>query len=141
MDMTLASKGQRMLMAERAAVVDAQRNLLEIAKGVKVNGETEVEDFMLKSDVVMTHVNGIVKGAEQVGETNYDSTMGIVSVELEMPLYGGNGLSDAILPETVPAATQPPALSPDAVKLLSKYSGIVIEGAGSNGQPALSPAL
>jgi hypothetical protein len=40
-------KGKANLLAERAAVVDARRNLLEIIKGVHITSETVVEDYMV----------------------------------------------------------------------------------------------
>ena len=140
-DNTMTNKGQARLMAERGAVVDAQRNLLEVTQGVRVNGETMVEDYITKSDIVFSRVDGLVKGARQIGEAKYDSSMGIVSVELVMDLYGKKGVSDAIMPDQPSTpATQPP-LSAETVKLMSKYSSIVIQGAGTNAQPGLFPKL
>jgi hypothetical protein len=52
-------------MAERGAVVDAQRNLLEITEGVRVNGETVVKDYITQSDIIFSRVDGIVKGLKQ----------------------------------------------------------------------------
>src|SRR5512143_3389406 len=63
---------QARAMAERAAYVVALRNLLETVKGVRVDSETLVENFMVKSDVVRTRVDGIVKGARSV-RTSYMS--------------------------------------------------------------------
>src|SRR5512135_820135 len=50
---------QARAMAERAAFVVALRNLLEIVKGVRVDSETVVENFMIKSDVIRIRVEGI----------------------------------------------------------------------------------
>ena len=138
-DQTNANHGQARLMAERAATVDAQRKLLEIAKGVRVNGETVVEDMMLASDIVVSQVDGVVKGARQVGLTKFDSTMGVVSVELMMNMYGNDGLADAVRPKTEVPVTPP--TDPRAADLLSKYSSIVIQGAGTNGKPSMFPRL
>jgi hypothetical protein len=140
-DDKITNKGQAQLMAERGAVVDAQRNLLEVTQGVRVNGETMVEDYITRSDIVFSRVDGLVKGARQVGDATYDEAKGIVTVELVMDLYGKKGVSDAIMPDQ-PAApgTQPP-LSPETVKLLSKYSSVVIQGAGTNAKPGLFPKL
>lgn len=130
---------QAQLMAERAATVDAQRKLLEVIKGVRVNGETVVEDLMLKSDLVVTQVDGIVKGARQIGDAKLDKDKGIVSVELRLDLYGPDGLSDAIR-EPVPVPEKP--LSPKAVEVLSKYSSVVIQGAtGADGKPSIFPRI
>jgi len=57
---------QSRAMTERAAFVVALRNLLEAVKGVRVDSETLVENFMVKSDVIRTRVDGIVKGARIV---------------------------------------------------------------------------
>ena len=98
---------QAKLMAKRGAVVIAQRNLLEIVKGVNVTGETTVKDMITSSDYVYTRVDGVVKGAEQVGEIVEDN--GIMRVKLRMPLYATNGLASAIydnLPATNNGAAQ-----------------------------------
>ena len=50
----------------RAAKVDAMRNLLETVKGVSIDSNTLVEDFVVKKDVISARVAGIVKGAQMV---------------------------------------------------------------------------
>lgn len=87
---------QARAMAERAAVVVAYRNLLEIVKGVRVDSETMVENFMTKSDIIRTRVDGIVKGARIV-KTQYMSD-GSVEVSVAMPLKGA--LMDVLVPES-----------------------------------------
>lgn len=54
------------MMACRAAVVDAQRNLLESIQGVRVEGTTVVADMMLESDLIKTSVSGLLQGAQVV---------------------------------------------------------------------------
>ena len=51
------------LLACRAAIADAQRNLLEATKGVRVQATTVVEKYMLASDQVTTSVEGVVRNA------------------------------------------------------------------------------
>ncbi|MFB3894751.1 MAG: LPP20 family lipoprotein [bacterium] len=58
--------GQVRLLAERAAKADAYRNLLERVKGVRVEGETTVQDFVAKSDIVRTRVDGVLRGARVI---------------------------------------------------------------------------
>jgi hypothetical protein len=101
---------QARAMAERAAFVVALRNLLEVVKGVRVDSETTVENFMVKSDVIRTRVDGIVKGARLV-KTQYMSD-GSVEVQVAMPLRGA--LLDTVIPETFGrlAAQQPPRPAP-----------------------------
>lgn len=97
---------QARAMTERAAFVVAIRNLLEIVKGVRVDSETVVENFMVKSDVIRTRVDGIVRGARVV-KTQYMSD-GSVEMLVAMPMKGA--LMDAIIPENFgrPLVSQPP---------------------------------
>ncbi len=78
-------RGQAKLLAERAAVVDARRNLLEILKGVHITSETVVEDYMTQSDIVVQRVEGIVKGARVIGKPKYYKD-GRVEVVVEVSL-------------------------------------------------------
>lgn len=112
---------QARAMAERAAFVVALRNLLETVKGVRVDSETVVENFMVTSDVIKTRVSGIVRGA-RVLKTHYLSD-GSVEVLVGMSMKGA--LLDTIVPETfgrpsfgetplkiTPAPQRPPDLKP-----------------------------
>jgi len=96
---------QARAMTERAAYIVALRNLLEIVKGVRVDSETVVENFMVKSDVITTRVNGLVKGARIV-KTQYLSD-GSVEVLVAMPMRGA--LMDTVVPENFgrPTTQQP----------------------------------
>ena len=61
-----ASPGQVRLMAERAAKADAYRNLLERVKGVRIESETTVQDFIARNDVIRTRVDGVLRGARVI---------------------------------------------------------------------------
>jgi hypothetical protein len=98
------NKAQAKAMATRGAVVDAQRNLLETIKGVQVTGETTIENFMTTSDKVTTKVQGIIKGAYQVGPAR-TTPDGAIEVTMRVPLYAKNGLAPAVI-DQVPAAIQ-----------------------------------
>lgn len=74
------------LLACRAAVVDAQRNLLEVTQGVRVNSTTAISNFMLTSDEVKTSVEGLVKGARLI-ERNPDP-QGNCQVKMALRLSG-----------------------------------------------------
>ena len=91
-----ANAAQARAMAERAAFVVALRNLLETVKGVRVDSESIVENFMTKSDVIRTKVDGIVKGARTV-KTQYLSD-GSVEVLVALSLKGE--FLNTIVPET-----------------------------------------
>jgi len=91
-----SNPAQARAMAERAAFVVALRNLLEVVKGVRVDSETTVENYMIKNDMIRTRVEGIVKGARII-KKQYMSD-GSVEMLVSMPLKGS--LMDTIVPET-----------------------------------------
>lgn len=65
---TAVNKAQGKLLAKRGAILDLQRNLLETIKGVRIDSQTLMENFMVKSDIVRSEVEGWVKGVEIVRE-------------------------------------------------------------------------
>ncbi|MEO0085577.1 MAG: hypothetical protein ABIK37_02990 [candidate division WOR-3 bacterium] len=133
---------QARLMAERAAVVVAQRNLLEIVKGVRVDSDTKVENFMTKFDVVYSHVDGVVRGARQVGPAVYDEGSGTVEVELEIDLTGPQSVAGALSPAL--GTGQPVStgqLSPQVQEFFRQYSGLVLEAGNSGLKPSLFPKI
>ena len=85
---------QARAMAVRGAVVIAQRNLLEIINGVNVTSETRVQDMIATSDYVYTRVDGLIKGAQQVGEPIERD--GMIEVTMRIPLYSQNGLAPVV---------------------------------------------
>lgn len=93
---------QAKAMAIRGAVVVAQRNLLEITKGVNVVGETTVQDMITTGDYIYTRVEGLVKGAQQVGQAR--DVNGMMEVTLKMPIYGDEGLASAFSKEDLSQA-------------------------------------
>ena len=139
------NKAQARLMAERAATVVAQRNLLEIIKGVRIDSDTKVQNFMTDYDVVYQHVDGIVKGARQRGPAKYDSIAGTVDVELECDLYGADGVENALTPVLAPNGptgdVSASSLSPGAREFLRQYSGLVFDGGNTGLKPALFPKI
>jgi hypothetical protein len=98
-------KNQARLMAQRGAIVDAQRNLLEVVNGVLVEGQTTVKDLAVESDEIRTKVSGTLKGAVQVGKTKFED--GVATVRLRIPLYK-DGLAEAV-DTTKPAPEPSPA--------------------------------
>lgn len=90
------NSAQSRAMAERAAMVVALRNLLEVVKGVRVDSETVVENFVTKSDIIRTRVDGIVRGAMPVKKQYFSD--GSVEITVAMKMRGP--LMDAIIPES-----------------------------------------
>ena len=143
---------QRRLGAERAAMADAYRNILEAIKGVRVDSETLVENFVVESDRIRTQVNGFVRGARIVlnedGEKYTYLSDGSVEVTLEMPLYAPTrSVSAVIVPKQIQAASArpsprvqvAPANTPDNTSGI--ITGLVVDARGLGVRPAMSPKL
>jgi len=127
-------KNQAKLMAQRGAIVDAQRNLLEIVNGVLVEGQTTVKDLVVESDEVKSKVSGMLKGAVQVGKTKYED--GVATVRLRIPLYA-DGLAEAVDTSEVspPVPVNTPTIATDT---LPKDIMLSVSG---NYKPRLFPNL
>lgn len=137
-------------LAHRAAVMDAQRNLLEIIKGVSVNSESTMEDLYVTSDIVKTKVEGVLKGAQIVEEgQNLD---GSYYVKMRVPLYGStsslaSAAFSAIRPETEtpvpPPAVTEPMISPEEIQTVQSaaYTGVVVDASLLGLEPTFSPII
>lgn len=79
-----ASIAEGRLLAERAAEIDAKRQLLERIGDVRVDASTSVRDFMADSDTVRATIDGVVRGARRI-DTRYNSD-GTIEVDVEAPL-------------------------------------------------------
>jgi hypothetical protein len=128
-DMKAANPAQARLGAERAALVDAMRNLLAQVKGVSIDGTRKMGDLMAK-DEVRARVEGIVKGYKIVGK-RYFSDSG-VEVDIEVPLAL---LADVVDPDATPVVF---ASKPEAEKT---NTGLVIDARGLKVTPALAPRV
>lgn len=77
-------EGQKRIMARRAAIVDGQRNLLEITKGVRITSELDTAGAM-RNPTIATRVEGIIRGAVPIREHYQNS---VYTVTMAMPLAG-----------------------------------------------------
>ncbi|MEA3428288.1 MAG: hypothetical protein U9Q84_03525, partial [Thermodesulfobacteriota bacterium] len=142
-------KPQARPMALRAAKLDAMRNLLEATKGVRINSTTIVKDFAITSDIIMSQVEGMVKGA-QVVHQEYMSD-GTVEVTMQMSLMGG--FAQLILPKEIkqvesikplPPVHKAPIIEPSTPALKPApeiFTGMVIDARGINARPAMAPKI
>ena len=72
-------------MAIRAARVDAQRQLLERIKGLRLNSNTLVRDFITEYDEIRTRAEGLVIGASEVSTYLHHDEL-IAEVTMEVPV-------------------------------------------------------
>jgi hypothetical protein len=134
------SAGQKRLLALRAAKVVALRELVETLSGVRISGETCIEDMAAKSDQVRAAVDGTIKGAEVVHEA-YDERTEVGTVFVRVSLDGPNGLTRTLLPTLIeakavasaPAYTAPAAPPPAA----ETVDALIIDATGKPFRPAL----
>jgi hypothetical protein len=80
-------------MTERAALADAQRNLLRIVEQITIDGQHSV-GTMMGSRNVRERIQGFLKGYRVVSERTLED--GRIEIILELPLTGPAGLSHAI---------------------------------------------
>jgi hypothetical protein len=86
-------KSQAKMMAKRAAQVDAQRNLAEQIKGLRLTGGTTMEDFEVSKDIVATRVKAVLKGAfELESDSSADEQSVIYEVKMAVCLNKANQL-------------------------------------------------
>ncbi|NOK16792.1 LPP20 family lipoprotein [Corallococcus carmarthensis] len=126
-DLKAANPGQARLGAERAAKLDAFRNLLEQAKGIQVSAGRTVGDELAR-DEVKGRVEGAIRGYKILA-TRYFSDSG-VEMDVEVPLAA---LTAALTPAQDPAIV----LNDGA----AKYTGLVVDARGLGAKPVLAPRL
>ena len=152
------SEAQARLMARRAAIADAQRNLAEQIAGVQVDSETTVQNLQISSDVIRTHVSALLKGAKIISESAED---GAYHVVMALPLYGvNNSLASAVLPQISRRESFPAAIAPEPDEPLytptqpetttvttitnrqsGTYTGVIIDCTGLGLRSAMSPVI
>lgn len=128
-----SSTGAARLMAQRAAKVDALRNLLESVGGVRIDAQTTVTNLMAASDDVKTRVKGMVRGALVV-DTKYFPD-GTAEVIVEAPISG-------ILSETVyDSITDFGTAAVPKAAVRAANTGLVINAKGMGVKAAMSPKI
>lgn len=128
-----SNAAQARLGATKAAKMDAQRNLLEMLKGVNISAKTTLGSAMASTDI-KAKVEGVVRNFEVV-DTKYFSDGG-VDVTIRMSLDGS--LADAVVPPAITAAASDGG---NPTTASSGYTGLILDARGTQVQPALSPRL
>jgi hypothetical protein len=153
---------QARLLARRGAIMDAQRNLLEIVAGVRVSAEAMMRDFEVTSDIVRTRVEGIIKGAQVVSEQDLGDSY---RVTMRIPMKGElAALTHTVLTkpaeidarlseETVSRFSPPqvePVVPPEPPKVVfpplpevseGPFTGVIIDCRGLGVKPSMCPKI
>ena len=158
---SVVSEAQARLMARRAAISDAQRNLAEQIAGVQVDSETTVQNLQVSSDIVKSRVSALLKGAKVISESYED---GACHVVMALPLYGlNNSLASAVLPRTTRRESFPATILPEPDEPLytptepepttipttstitnrqsGTYTGVIVDCTGLGLRTAMSPVI
>lgn len=155
------SRGQARLLAKRAAIADAQRNLLETLNGVRLTAETVVRNFVVESDIIQTRVQGYLQGAQIIRGQERGDTYEVV---LRLPLNGIAATASEVaqqpeafevseekikqwsppqtevkLPKNPPRERPlPPSVRPNPAR---PYTGVIIDARGLGMLPCMSPKI
>lgn len=111
------------LMAERAAQMDAFRNILEVAKGVRVQGESTADELAFQNPMVRSKVQGAIRNWRVVN-TRYFSDAS-VQVEVEVPL---KAVTSHIAPKPGTVAVNQSGKAP--------YTGLIVDARGTKLRPS-----
>lgn len=163
--MNAYNAAQARMMARRAAVVDAYRQLAETIKGVNVDSETTVQSMMTLDDTTKTKVSAFIQGARIVSEQVIPD--GGYEVTMTVSMFGvSNSLASAVMPRpaAVESFPQPVAVVTPSVpasihvdvtvtqqgssaaaapagKAIGGYTGLIVDCSGLGLKPVMSPVI
>ncbi|MGC4113378.1 MAG: hypothetical protein QM765_01625 [Myxococcales bacterium] len=125
--------------AEKAAELDALRNILAVLKGIQITSERTVGDAMGGSDDLRAKLEGEAKAFKRVGTRYYND--GGVEIDVEMSIAD---LYTEVVPPPPPPSAEP-AKAAEAPKLPANgeptNTGLVVDASKLKAKPALAPRL
>jgi hypothetical protein len=124
---------QARLMAERAAKLDALRNIIETIQGIQVSGSRNANDIMSNGEV-KTKIQGMAQGFKVV-DTKYYSD-GSVDVVVQMAI--DESLTNALVEKPKPGAKPPRKLNLEGPET---FSGLVVNARGLGLTPSMAPRI
>ena len=128
-DLSVKNPAQARLGAERAAMLDAMRNLLAQVKGIQINAEKKMDDAM-KDDKIKARVEGLLQGYKVLAKRYFSD--GGIEIDLEVPVAL---LTEVFDPEPI---QQLAGLKVEGEKT---NTGLVIDARGLKVTPALAPRV
>ena len=129
-DLKASTPAQARLGAETAAKLDAFRNLLAQAKGLRVSADKTVGDAM-STEEIKAKVEGVIRGYKVTAKRYYSDSG--VELDVEVPL---SALTELVAPAAAPDAHAQLNTNGEA-----KNTGLVVDARGLKLDKALSPRL
>lgn len=124
-----ASVAQARLMAERAAKLDALRNILETIQGIQVSGSRSANDMMSNGEI-KTRISGMAQGYKVV-DTKYYSD-GSVDVVIQMPI--DENLTNALV-------ERPKKARKVTTEGAATATGLIVNARGLGLTPSMAPRI
>ncbi len=140
------------LLSKRAALIDAEANILEIIYNIRVDSENMVREAVDKNKDIFFKIEGMIQGAEVIEEFKKDN---IYKVKIKVPITGVKGLGitcyqlagkEAPLPSEIPEAkpaeseeTKMPELA--VSDELTGVTGVIIDARETDFEACLYPII
>ncbi|RJP58076.1 MAG: hypothetical protein C4541_08595 [Candidatus Auribacter fodinae] len=129
---------QRILKVKRAAQVDAYRQLSEMIKGLQINANTYVRDFVSENDQISTHFDDFIQGAKVLGEPRFTTeTDGSITAEVDVQVTLAQ-VMEAISRISYYRGPDQPPLETNSMKEYVVKKEFIATGTANTGAPQAS---
>ena len=132
----LPNRVQARSSALKDATLDACRKILEVAKGIRIDGATVVGDYAGKNNIIMSKIESMVNNADVVKKEYFSD--GTVEVTMEMNLRGG--FAQLVLPGEIKPLESIRTMAPVNISP-SVFTGLVIDTRGLGIKPVMAPKI
>jgi hypothetical protein len=137
-DLRAPSPAAARLGAERAAQLDALRNILSQVKGIQISAGHTVGDKMASDQNLAARVEGTVKGFKVTDKRYYNDGGVEIDVEVPMAMVLTDLLGDPSAPD---GDNKVASATPTSATGAATHSGLVIDASQLKVQPALEPRI
>lgn len=144
------TQAQKNYSAHQAAIIVAQRNLLQMVEGINITSSSTVKAGMLEDDTIKTQISGKVKQVQEVGRPKM---MNDGSVWVTMKMYLRDIMAILVNNQGFDLQEESMFQKPDAKKEEAAdepqyggeagtvYTGVIIDASGTGMVPAMSPKV
>lgn len=123
-----------------SARADANRQIIEILKQIKIHTGLSVEDYASKNDIILAGMEKTARDAT-IKRQYYTSALA-VEIMIETSMFGG--FLQLVLPEEIRQIQKiNPEISENILKKrnVNRYTGLIIDARGLGVEPVLNPVI